>query len=71
MDRCLSRVLVPDEELLRPDPKNLSPTAKALFEVLFPDGDARFALLRRNCHCHLTRLNLLFCLTFGTMRDQQ
>ena len=28
--------LVTDEELLRPDPKNLSPKAKALFDVLFP-----------------------------------
>ena len=32
-----AKILVPDEELLRPDPKNLSPKAKALFEVLFPD----------------------------------
>ena len=32
-----AKVLVPDEDLLRPDPKNLSPRAKALFEVLFPD----------------------------------
>jgi len=32
-----AKVLVPHEELLRPDPKNLSPRAKALFEVLFPD----------------------------------
>ena len=31
-----AKVLVPDEDLLRPDPKNLSPKAKALFEVLFP-----------------------------------
>lgn len=31
-----AKVLVPDEELLRPDPKNLSPKARALFEVLFP-----------------------------------
>lgn len=31
-----AKVLVPDEQLLRPDPKNLSPKAKALFEVLFP-----------------------------------
>jgi len=30
-----AKVLVPDEELLRPDPKNLSPKAKALFDVLF------------------------------------
>jgi len=32
-----AKVLVPDEDLLRPDPKNLSPKAKALFEVLFPN----------------------------------
>ena len=32
-----AKVLVPEEELLRPDPQNLSPRAKALFDVLFPD----------------------------------
>jgi GNAT superfamily N-acetyltransferase len=32
-----AKVLVPDEDLLRPDPKNLSPKAKALFDVLFPN----------------------------------
>ena len=31
-----TKVLVPEEELLRPDPDNLTPTARALFEVLFP-----------------------------------
>ncbi len=31
-----AKVLVPEEDLLRPDPKNLSPKAKALFDVLFP-----------------------------------
>jgi len=31
-----AKVLVPDEDLLRPDPKNLSPKAKALFDLLFP-----------------------------------
>jgi hypothetical protein len=31
-----AKVLVPDAELLRPDPANLSPKAKALFDVLFP-----------------------------------
>jgi hypothetical protein len=31
-----AKVLVPDADLLRPDPRNLSPTAKALFEHLFP-----------------------------------
>jgi hypothetical protein len=30
------KVLVPENELLRPDPKNLTPKARALFEVLFP-----------------------------------
>jgi hypothetical protein len=30
-----AKVLVPDEDLLRPDPKNLSPRARALFDVLF------------------------------------
>jgi len=34
------KVLVPDEELLRPDPNNLTPRARALFEVLFPDAPA-------------------------------
>ena len=32
-----AKVLVPDEDLLRPDPKNLSPKARALFSVLFPE----------------------------------
>lgn len=31
-----AKVLVPDEDLLRPDPKNLSPKARALFDALFP-----------------------------------
>jgi hypothetical protein len=31
-----AKVLVPDEDLLRPDPKNLTPKVKALFELLFP-----------------------------------
>ena len=31
-----AKVLVPDDQLLRPDPNNLSPKAKALFHVLFP-----------------------------------
>jgi hypothetical protein len=31
-----AKVLVPDEDLLRPDPSNLSPRARALFDVLFP-----------------------------------
>ena len=31
-----TKVLVPEGELLRPDPNNLTPTARALFEVLFP-----------------------------------
>jgi GNAT superfamily N-acetyltransferase len=32
-----AKVLVPDTDLLRPDPNNLSPRARALFEVLFPN----------------------------------
>jgi hypothetical protein len=31
-----TKVLVPDEELVRPNPDNLTPRAKALFDVLFP-----------------------------------
>jgi GNAT superfamily N-acetyltransferase len=31
-----AKVLVPEDELLRPDPKNLSPRAEALFDLLFP-----------------------------------
>jgi hypothetical protein len=31
-----AKLLVPDDDLLRPDPKNLSPKARALFDVLFP-----------------------------------
>jgi hypothetical protein len=32
-----AKVLVSAEDLLRPDPRNLSPRAKALFDVLFPN----------------------------------
>ncbi len=32
-----AKVLVPDEDLLRPEPKNLTPKAKALFDLLFPN----------------------------------
>lgn len=32
-----TKVLVPDEELVRPDPVNLTPRARALFDVLFPN----------------------------------
>jgi hypothetical protein len=31
-----AKVLVPDEELLRPSPENLTPKARALFELMFP-----------------------------------
>ena len=31
-----AQVLVPDEDLLRPDPRNLSPKATALVDVIFP-----------------------------------
>lgn len=30
-----AKLLVPDEQVLRPDPKNLTPKAKALYELLF------------------------------------
>jgi hypothetical protein len=30
------KVLVPEDELVRPDPKNLTPRARALFDALFP-----------------------------------
>jgi hypothetical protein len=32
-----TKVLVPEDELVRPDPKNLTPTARALFDFLFPN----------------------------------
>ena len=35
-----TKVLVPEAELVRPDPNNLTPTARALFEVLFPSPPA-------------------------------
>ena len=38
-----TKVLVPDEEMLRPDPRNLTPKARALFDVLFPDAEKRDA----------------------------
>ncbi len=31
-----AKLLVPDDEVLRPDPKNLTPRANRLFELLFP-----------------------------------
>ena len=36
-----AKVLVPEEELLRPDPRNLTPRARALFDFLFPAGPTR------------------------------
>ena len=36
-----AKVLVPEEELLRPDPRNLTPRARALFDFLFPPEPAR------------------------------
>ena len=33
------KVLVPEGELARPDPKNLTPRARALFEAIFPATD--------------------------------
>ena len=37
------KVLVSEEELLRPDPNNLTPQARALFDALFPDPPAAIA----------------------------
>ncbi|MDH5331595.1 MAG: hypothetical protein OEW27_16760 [Aquincola sp.] len=34
------KVLVPEDELVRPDPANLTPRARALFDVLFPQPSA-------------------------------
>ena len=34
------KVLVPEDELVRPDPANLTPRARALFDVLFPQPGA-------------------------------
>jgi hypothetical protein len=34
------KVLVPENELVRPDPANLTPRARALFDVLFPQPHA-------------------------------
>lgn len=35
-----AKVLVPDDELLRPAPNCLTPKAKALLDVLFPDSSS-------------------------------
>ena len=35
------KVLVPEDELVRPDPNNLTPRARALFDVLFPNAAAK------------------------------
>ncbi len=32
-----AKLLVPETEVLRPDPKNMTPKTTALFELLFPD----------------------------------
>lgn len=34
------KVLVPEDQLVRPDPNNLTPRARALFDVLFPQPSA-------------------------------
>jgi hypothetical protein len=36
-EAVFTKVLVPEEDLVRPNPDNLTPRAKALFEVLFPN----------------------------------
>jgi hypothetical protein len=33
-------MLVAENELVRPDPANLTPRARALFDVLFPNAQA-------------------------------
>ena len=33
--------LVSEEEMLRPDPRNLTPKARALFDVLFPEAETQ------------------------------
>jgi hypothetical protein len=33
------KVLVPEEELVRPDPKNLTPRTRALFDAIFPAAE--------------------------------
>lgn len=35
-----AKVLVPESALLRPDPANMTPRARALFERMFPESDA-------------------------------
>ncbi len=58
-----TKVLVPQAELLRPDPNNLTPTARALFEVLFPGSPApiprgRFISIGMNVFGHSPRSRL-------------
>jgi len=36
-DAVYGKVLVPEEDLIRPDPAQMSPRARALFEMLFPE----------------------------------
>jgi len=36
-----AKLLAPEDRVLRPDPKNMTPTAKALYELLFPEPDRR------------------------------
>ncbi len=36
-----TKVLVPEDEVLRPDPRNLTPKARALFDVLFPGAQTQ------------------------------
>jgi len=38
-----AKLLVPEDEVLRPDPKNMTPKARALFELLFPSEPAALA----------------------------
>ena len=38
-----TKVLVPEDEVMRPDPRNLTPKARALFDVLFPEAEKQGA----------------------------
>ena len=44
-----TKVLVPDEDLVRPDPNNLTPGARALFDVLFPIPSVANVLSATGC----------------------
>jgi len=39
-EACYTKVLMSEEDLIRPDPNNLTPRARALFDVVFPSQSA-------------------------------